>query len=435
MKRLLIITLVLSGFLHMKAQDQMILLNYNTLAKKYEKSEADIKNPKKNVKTNTWFNRGKLMQDIFKIDLEYLMEGTGITELKLYYKEPLSVTEGEKPNTKVLNYERIKYHMEGDALSYWVRTKMVTDNPLDKAFEAYTKTLELDSKGNMGDKVKEQLVALKGQYKQQGINYYYLNDYKGAVEDFEMVLKINQLDMFAGEVDTIIIQYTGIIAREMEDYSRAATYYQKLADMNFGGPNIYLNIKNDYLALQDSASAIKVMEEAFDKYPDTLNIVANLIDLYIKTNNVDQGLSKIQQAIAANPNKGEFYYWKGRLQLNTEDEWKIDSALVTYKKAIELNESLYYVYYDIGFIYFLQGQDIFNQAGLERDAKIRQQINDIATAKYEEAIPMMEKTLELNTINPEIRKESLDVLKRIYYKLYGVEDARYLRIMDLLDNL
>jgi hypothetical protein len=35
--------------------------------------------------------------------------------------------------------------------------------------------------------------------------------------------------------------------------------------------------------MDDTTNAILTMEKAFEKYPDTLNVVANLVDIYIKT--------------------------------------------------------------------------------------------------------------------------------------------------------
>lgn len=433
MKRILIIIFIFAGLFSLSAQD-VVLLNYNTLERKYEKSKEKIQDEKKGAKSKTWFKYGELMQDIYKLGLEYIGEGTGITELKLYYKEPESVqTEQDGPNeVKTLVYPDIKYVFVNDALSRWEKTNMIVEEPLDEAYDAYMKTLELDEKDKMKDDVKEQLVELKSQYMQDGINDYYNENLKDALSNFEKVLKINKLDMFEGVVDTVMIQYAGIIARELGEYKKAAEHYQELADLNFGGPSVYLNMKNDYLQMEDSTKAIKVMEEAFNKYTDTINVIANLIDLYIKTNNIEQGLEKINEAIGNNPDKGELYYWKGRLLLNAEDEDRIDKAIEVYETAIEKNPDLYYVYYDIGFIYFLQGQDIFSQAGLEQDTERRKEINDIATGKYKDALPLLEKAHDLNDTNMEIKCETLDVLKRIYYKL-GMDDD-YNRVVSEINN-
>jgi tetratricopeptide (TPR) repeat protein len=134
------------------------------------------------------------------------------------------------------------------------------------------------------------------------------------------------------------------------------------------------------------------------------------------------GLNKIDESIVANPKKGEFYYWKGRLLLNSESEDKIEQALEVYKKAVEVDETIYYVYYDIGLIYFLQGQDLFTQAGTEKDKATRDLMNDLATEKYNSAIPMLENALKYNEEFNEIMNESLDTLKRIYYRLQMTDE-------------
>jgi tetratricopeptide (TPR) repeat protein len=437
MKRLLIVFLLFSGLTTAMAQTDVILLNYNTLEKKFDKSNEDIQNPKKNIKAKTWFSRGETLQDIFEIDIEFLSEGIDKTRIQLYYKEPKEVVTETLENgqkKEILKYDRIDYVLENGGMVYYVRKQSVTEDPLDKAFEAYKKAYELDKEG-YADKVKEKLIVLKNQYRREGINAYFANNSDKALADFEMVNKVNSLEMFEGVVDTVMIQYSGIMAREKEDYKKAIHYYEKLADLDFGGPATFFSIKNDYLAMDDTTNAILTMEKAFEKYPDTLNVVANLVDIYIKTKKIDEGITTIDKTIAKYPEKGELYYWKGRLLLNSEFEDKIEQALGVYQTALEKDESLYYVYYDIGLIKFLQGQDIFSQAGLEKDIKRREQISAIATEKYEESIPMILKSLEYNDGNESVKSESLDILKRIYYKLYGPEDQRYLDVVDEIDNL
>ncbi len=435
MKRLLSIALIFCGLTSVLAQEQVAMLNFNSLQKKLEKSNEAIQNEKKSTNPKTWFSRGELMQDIFDIDLEYITDGMDQKMLKIYYKDPQNIKTETKDSVKyeIYQYERMDFYFKNNKLDHWVRKESMTDNPLDKAFDAYQKTLDLDEKGKYADKVKDQLVLLKKQYQQDGINAYYAGKSKEALADFEDVLKIDNLDMFEGVKDTTMIQYAGIIAREMGEYQTAIKYYNQLADMKVGGPNTYLNIKSDYLSMKDTTKAITVMEKAFSEYPDTLNVIANLVDLYIRTGKIDQGLTTVESAINNNPEKAELYYWKGRLLLNSTTEDNIDKAVDAYNKALERDPNLYYVYYDLGLIYFLQGQEIFKQAGDEKDPDQREQINKIATAKYNDAVPMLEKALSMNEANAEIKKETLDLLKRIYYKLQM--NDKYNDVVNQLNNL
>ncbi len=398
MKRLLSIALIFCGLTSVMAQEQVVMLNFNSLQKKLEKSNEEIQNPKKALNPKTWFSRGKLMQDIFDIDLEYITDGMQPSMIKIYYKDPQNIKTETKDGEKIeiYQYERMDFYFKNGKLDHWVRKQSVTDQPLEKAYEAYQKTLELDQKGKLTEKVKDQLILLKKEFQRDGINAYYSNDSKKALAAFENVLKIDDMEMFKGVKDTVMIQYAGIIARELGEYKTAIKYYKELTDMNFGGPGIYLNIKSDYLSMGDTTQAITTMEKAFSLYPDTLNVVANLVDLYIRTGEIDQGLKTVNEAIEQNPQKGELYYWKGRLLLNSPGEGNIDKAIDAYNKALERNPDLYYVYYDLGLIYFLQGQEIYKQAGDEKNPDKRDQINKIADKKYNDAVPILEKALNLN---------------------------------------
>ena len=47
--------------------------------------------------------------------------------------------------------------------------------------------------------------------------------------------------------------------------------------------------------------------------------------------------------------------------INKEDVESVDKAIEAYNKAGELDPSIYYVWYDLGYIYYLQGADFFEQ--------------------------------------------------------------------------
>jgi len=433
MKRILIICLALIVFSSIKAQEAFLPINFSALEKKVKKSNEEIADSKKAANPSTWVRRGEIMLSVYDVDLEQINEGMTQTNLKLFYKDPVVSTEEiNGKQYEVYSYERIKFYFDKKALVMWNRTKSAYENSLEETYNSLKKASELDQAGKYTEKILEDFNKLKNQLKRHGINNYYSGNKENALKDFEMVLAINKLPALKGETDTLMIQYSGIIARELNHIEKAIEHYKELAAID-NQPNTYLQIKEDYLKLQDTISAISTMEKAFKIYPDTLNIVANLVDLYIRTNKISDGLNTIEIAINSNPQKGEFYYWKGRLQLNAIDDERITKALESYNKAISLSPDLYYAYYDIGFIYFLQGQDLFTRAGDEKDLKIRENMVEVATGHFEKALPSLEKSLELNTINIDIRKETLATLKRVYYKLQMMD--KYNDVSEKLKNL
>lgn len=417
-----------------------MLLNYTTVQKKVEKSDEDIKNEKKNTKAATWEKRGELFQDVFMVGLEQIQEGMSPNTVKLFYKEPKETKTETKDGAQyeTLIYDHINYLFINGGFQSWEVTDPIYPDPLEESMNSYFKALKLDEGGKLKDKIKENLIELKGEFKRNGVNDYYTGKYEDALNSFKSVLEINKLDLFAGEFDTIMVQYSGIIAREIAQktgdkdlYKQAIDFYQQLANADFGGSNTYLQLKQDWIAIGDTLKAIDVLKQGYEKYPDTVNLVANIVDTYIQIKDIDDGLKFIDKAIEKSPNIAENYYWKGRLLINIQENGdSIDDAIEVYKKAAELKPTLYYVWYDLGYIYYLQGADYYERSNTEENENIRKQLLDLGEERYHLAIPALEKAVELNTgKNPEVKFETLDLLQRIYYKEQLMDDYERVKKM------
>ncbi len=440
MKKFVTLAIVATIVFSLKAQEAstVVLLNYNSVKKKVEKSDAEAQDPKKNAKAATWQKRGEIYQDVFMIGLEQLSEGMDPSTVKLFYKEPNSTDtetiEGVESETFI--YDHMSYTFVNGALQDWKKLDPIVDNPLRVATDAYVKALELDEKGKITPKVKENLAELKNQLKRDGVNFYYSEDYDNALGAFENVLEINDMDVFAAEMDTTMVQYSGIIAREIaaktdnkELYLKAIEYYKQLTEVGFGGSNTYLQIKMDYIAIGDTLKALDILKEAYEKYPDTVNIIANIADTYIQLKQYDEGIEYMAYVIEKNPNLAESYYWNGRLLINKEDTEFIDKAIESYKKSAELDPTIYYVWYDVGYIYYLQGEDFYDRSNTEEHVPTRDKLIELGKEKYMEAIPVLEKAYELNIENSTVKFETLDLLQRIYYKEQMMEE--YERVKEL----
>jgi tetratricopeptide (TPR) repeat protein len=446
MRKLITLAIIITAVISLDAQDMgstVVLLNPSTVQKKVEKSNEDIKNPKKSAKAKTWLSRGDLFQDVFNIGLEQTQEGMDTKMLTLFYKQPLSIehkTLEDGTEQEIYVYDHMKYIFVDGALQQWERVNPIAEHPLRTAIEAYKKAHELDESGKLDSKIKDGLISVKTLLKRKGVNDYYSDKYKEALSSFEDVLGINQMDLFAGEVDTVMIQYSGIISREIasktnddELYKKAIGYYKELAAVDFGGPNTYLQMKMDYMSIGDTLDALEILKEAYEKYPDTVNVIANIADTYIQLKKIDEGIEFMDNVIKNNPSIPEAYYWKGRMLINKEEVESIDKAIEAYNKAAELDPTIYYVWYDLGYIYYLQGADFFDRSGEETNEATRDRLIELGTEKYQAAIPILEKAYELNTDNATVKYETLDLLQRIYYKEEMTD--QYNRVKALKENL
>ena len=134
-------------------------------------------------------------------------------------------------------YEHMNYNFVNGALQDWEKIDPIHEDPLGWPWTPIRKALELDEKGKLVQRSRRILIELKPQLKREGVNNYYTEDYDGALNCFENVLEVNNMDLFAGEVDTVMVQYSGIISREIagktenkELYKKAIKYYKQLAE-------------------------------------------------------------------------------------------------------------------------------------------------------------------------------------------------------------
>lgn len=456
MKRLIYFA-VLAAFMSgsVAAQDASvpIMLNYSTLKKKAENSDEDIAHEKKGLKDNTWIKRGELFQDVDNQGLEQLQIGIDKNTLKIFYKEPLSVEEQED-GKEILKYETINYHFENGRLRGWTRNDPIHEAPLQEALRSYKRAIELedaDKQMKLQEKIKDNLDELKLQFQRMGQNKYYLEDYQDALIAFESILDVNKLPVYEGVIDTLMINYCGIVAREIgarqmqqgneaeaeKMYRKTIEYYDRLGELGYGGSSNYIQMTRDYYAIGDTLGAIENLKEGLERYADSSILVTLTAQAYYLMDKNEEGLEFIAQRLEKKPKCPAAYYWKGLLITNEDDveEETIKQALALYDTSLMYDPSNANVWYQSGYVNYAVGANYFEQESYEENPDFRKELNEKGVDYYERAIEKLEKTYDIAEDDMTLRKESLDLLKRIYYKLYGSEDEHYIRTNERLQNL
>jgi tetratricopeptide (TPR) repeat protein len=459
MKRLILLTMMIamiSGNAISQSPDEAttpILLNKATLQKKADKSDEAIADEKNGAKSKTWISRAKLFQDIDNLGLEQASLGMDKTTLKLFYNEPLSSETSD--NVENWTYESIKYIFEDGRLRGWTRVDPISETPLDEAFKSFKKAVELteaEKQPKLEVKVKKDIDELKEQYLRHGLNAYYLKDFLGALKSFESILAVNEaFSVYDGFVDTTMINYCGITARDLavlytkekkmdkakEMYKKSIAYYTRLADFGFGGSTAYRQMTGDYYMLGDTLGAVKNLKKGIEQYPDSTVLISLAAQAYYQLRDNEGGLEFLEERLDYNPETAVVYYWKGLFITNHEnvEEETIKQALALYDSSLLYDATDGNVWYQAGYVNYAVGANYFEQEGYEEDKEFRAELNAKGHEYYEAAIEKLEKTFEVSEGNYLLRKESLDLLKRIYYKLYGGEDERYLSVTKRLNAL
>jgi tetratricopeptide (TPR) repeat protein len=151
----------------------------------------------------------------------------------------------------------------------------------------------------------------------------------------------------------------------------------------------------------------------------------------------EKGIEFVDERIEERPKCATAYFWKGLLISNepevSEDTIKI--VLGLYDKALELEPDNGQIWFQSGYVNYALGANKFELESYEENQELRSQYNQEGTEYYEKAVENLEKAYELLKTDNALQRETLDLLKRIYYKLYGMEDERYINVQERLNNL
>ncbi|MCY1633823.1 tetratricopeptide repeat protein [Marinifilum sp. D737] len=311
--------------------------------------------------------------------------------------------------------------------------KDLAKNPLDVAFAAYIKALELDEKGKMVKPVKAQMTNMIPDYTNEAVNLYNEGDHAGALAAFEKVLEIEAMDMFKDNpvVDTAVIFNAGMAAQKAEKYDKAIKYYKQSIDYNYGGAKAYANLANVLKTSGNEAEAVKYLHKGFELFPNDSWMLVELINYYMLGGEPQKAADYLDKAIALDPNNGSFYRAKGTLYEKTKEPAKAEEM---YIKALELTPDDYTSQYNLGLLKLNAAIAKHKEANEIMDAKKYNEAIKVVYAEYEKVIPYFEKVLEMQ---PD-EKNSLITLKELYFKLRNENEAyleKYNEVKAKLDGM
>ena len=320
---------------------------------------------------------------------------------------------------------------ENDAFNTKVVLNQKVD-PIEKGkaiMESYNYFLKADTLDRLPDekgKVKPRFTkkikeAIKGYYSGQhnliayGAQLFDNKDYSGAYNVFNTYLNIPKLPLMNNEIvlDTtynMIKYYTAIAATNNQDHANAIKLYQDLKDDKYETKNVYQLLAEEYRVTKDTVNYLNTLKEGFDTYKDDPWFLQNIINHYIYSNQIGEASKYLDNAIAAAPNVSQYHYVKGNIE---ERLGKMDEAIKSFEKAIELDPKLADAYGGVGRVIFNQGVEVLNNAVTIKENKLYQKEKDKADAIFKQSMPYLKKAVELNPQDTDFK----NALKQLYYRL------------------
>jgi tetratricopeptide (TPR) repeat protein len=301
------------------------------------------------------------------------------------------------------------------------KVKGLADDPLTVAYESYKKAVELDDQGKFDNSLKVKLTLLTNDLTNQAVKAFTDEDYTKALKSFEQILDIQEIDIIKEDnpeaVDTVIIFNAGLAAFNAEDYDKAIKYYKEAAKYGYSGARTHNLIATAYQLKKDTLGALGALQEAFEKYPDNNEIVKSMIQIYLDLDKTEDAMKYLNLAIEQDPKNPTFHFAQGTLYEKMEN---IDKAIASYEKAIEVDETFFNAYYNLGAVYYNKGVKQIDVANAVPTNNNEQYEKELAKADewFKAALPYMEKCHELRPDDT----ATMESLKNLYYRLKDMDN-------------
>ena len=240
--------------------------------------------------------------------------------------------------------------------------------------------------------------------------------YDKSIADFKSALNIEPdsgdtyknlafVYLSKGDNEAAIEPLKQLIARE-----QSLDGYKFLGEIYYvNGTNLKAQEKNDEAKVEFNKS-IDVLEEGLKLYPDNAEMLVTLSTAYIGADRGNEAIEKYKKLVEAKPDDKNIRYNYGVLLLGADD---FEGAETQFKKAIEIDPAYDNAIYNLGVTYLKWGTYLNKKADEEG------KVNDEYKAKYQMALPYLEKAVEM----PDANAQTWELLGKVYSVLGMNEDA------------
>ena len=383
---------------------------------------------KKATKVATWLKLANAYMDAYNAPAGAAWLGASKTELQLIMgnEKPVSVEKvnlsGENYTKEVYRNKEFYYNANGQLVMINV-TKPVVADPLEGARSAYAKAYEVDLKKSKLKDINAGLETISKKYLDEGMNKYTLGDYAGASVLFEKAAAAAATEPLA-KVDTTALYNSGFTAWMIKDYPRAKKLFEKCLEVGYyyEGGEVFAKLADICTNLDDKTGARDILEQGFQKFPQSQSILIGLINYYL-TNNEDPNrlFELISLAKKNEPNNASLYYVEGNIyvELRKADPERADEyvakAVQAYDACAGINPTYEFGYIGKGIMYYNIAIELQEKASAELDDAKWVQLNKQFTEALKNALEPFEKAYNVSK-DDALKVNIAEYLKNIYYR-------------------
>lgn len=283
------------------------------------------------------------------------------------------------------------------------------DEALNKAYEAYSKALQLDEKQQYTDEINERILVVAEQFFNEGVNFYNLNEFGRAADSFQ---KSGSISGSLGIVDSVAFFYTAQSAFFAEQFDIAKQYFTQLHQLNYNEPAIYRFLAEVFKVEEDMDAALAAIKQGRERFPDDFSLIIEETNIYLATNEQDKAMELLQLAIEKDDTNPTLFFAVGT---NFDQMGDFEEAEKNYLRAIELDPDYFDPNYNLGALYVNKAIEITEQANalpLTEEKKyneLKEQSDDL----LRKSIPYLRKADELNPDDIFVLRTLRDIYARL----------------------
>ena len=298
---------------------------------------------------------------------------------------------------------------------------------LDKSFAAFAKIPALDpeyanDRQNMFD-IYQHIQSITSNYFNRGAVAYENGEYADAIKcylaAYNSMLVIGQQDNEALLIAAQIALYNA------KEYEKTVEICNQLLAAQHESPKVYQYLAVAYSQMGNDEEMLKYINEGRTKFPEDDNLVNEQINAYLKLKREAEIIDQIKEMANKNSENSVYCLIIGTIYSNQESElYNVDSALVYYNRAIEVNPTDENAYINVGSMYIDKSAALINKANELPLDKFKEYDELIAEARVfdEKALPYVEKAYELVPGDDAIKQ----ALRTLYVRLKMMDKARAL---------
>jgi tetratricopeptide (TPR) repeat protein len=282
--------------------------------------------------------------------------------------------------------------------------KALHENPLDVMADSYEK---MKKYGDVDADVVRFMRLGQNFALNDGVAQYNEKAYDKALSLFKTAVKLGKMN---GMKDSLALYNCALASEKIGNSEEAVKYYKECIALNYKAEDMY------YFAIfalreagkDDEANAM--LAEGIAAFPKSQNLIISQLNNFLKDGKNEEAEQALQQALKNDPNNPVLYFSIGSVYDNLK---KFEAAEKAYLKALEMDAKYFDALYNLGALYFNHGVELNQKINDITDVVIYEKEKKKADAKFQEALPYLEKALD---INPNDRNTLLS-LKQLYARM------------------